>query len=58
MPQVQLAQAAHTRGESLGSMDDAAVCGHITAAMEGFIQSIALGQGHSVANVLQDTLRY
>jgi len=30
---------------------------HITQAISGFVKSITLGDGHSVANVLQDTLR-
>lgn len=43
--------------ETIELMNEEAVTLHITQAISGFVKSITLGDGHSVANVLQDTLR-
>jgi len=51
------AAAAAAEAGAGGLMSEDRVKGHITAALAGFIKSICLGESHSVANVLQDTLR-
>lgn len=59
---VKVAQTASAEAKAEGRaeakpLSEEALLTHVVAAISGFAHSIRLGQGKSVANVLQDTLR-